>query len=257
MDAANLAGRELGEPAIAPGRARPATCRWTPSGSPPTRSVTRRSINFNVPAFVFAGETLHRHRGRLQRLLGGRRGRASADIQCCAAPGPARTRPARTTSWPRSGPTWTAPARRASSRPTLTDGVDSWIVVEWRVNLFGTTSQRVFQHWLGRQRRPRTSRFAYDPANLPAAPPAGYGLTVGAENSAGTAGDDLAPGADDPAPTEDLRVTSTPGAPGGTLSYSFELKGVRAGTGEVRTTLRSPLVRGTTTDFDQITVEAT
>jgi hypothetical protein len=94
------------------------------------------------------------------------------------------------------------------------------------------------------------------PDNLPAAPRAGLGLTVGAENSAGTAGEDLAPGADDPAPNEDLRVTSTGGAEGETLTYSFELKGVAPGVGEVRTTLRTPLVRGTTTDFDQITVTA-
>ena len=31
----------------------------------------------------------------------------------------------------------------------LTDGVGTWIVVEWRVNDFGTTRSRVFQLWLG------------------------------------------------------------------------------------------------------------
>jgi hypothetical protein len=41
------------------------------------------------------------------------------------------------------------------------------------------------------------------------------------------------------------------------MAYSFELKGVAPGTGEVRTTMRTPLVRGTTTDFDQVTVEGT
>ena len=125
------------------------------------------------------------------------------------------------------------------------------------MNIVGTSDLRVFQHWLGENGQEDVT-FVYDPDNLPAAPPAGFGLTVGAENSAGTAGQDLAPGnPDDPPPTEDLRVTSTGGAEGGTLSYSFELKGVSAGTGEVRTTLRTPLVRGTTTDFDQITVTAT
>jgi hypothetical protein len=53
----------------------------------------------------------------------------------------------------------------------------------------------------------------------------------------------------------DQRVTSTPGTPGGILAYSFELKGVARGTGEVRTSMTTPLVRGTTTDFDQIIVQ--
>ena len=55
-------------------------------------------------------------------------------------------------------------------------------------------------------------------------------------------------------PTQDLRVTSTPGAPGGSLTYSFNVKGVTDGVGTVRTDLTTPLVRGTTTEVDTITV---
>ena len=54
---------------------------------------------------------------------------------------------------------------------SLTDGVSTWIVVEWRVNVFGTTSGRVFQSWIGVNGVEDIS-FTYDPANLPAAPPA-------------------------------------------------------------------------------------
>jgi subtilisin family serine protease len=136
----------------------------------------------------------------------------------------------------------------------LTDGVSTWLVIEWRVNVFGTTSQRVFQHWLGEGGAEDIS-FVYNPDDLPAAPPAGFGLTVGAENQAGSAGDQLAPPIPEVPPTEDQRVTSTPGTPGGTLTYSFELKGVATGTGEVRTSMTTPLVRGTTQDFDQIIVQ--
>jgi hypothetical protein len=50
-------------------------------------------------------------------------------------------------------------------------------------------------------------------------------------------------------------VTSAPGTPGGILAYSYQLKGVARGTGAARTSMRTPLVRGTTTDFDQITVQ--
>ena len=49
-------------------------------------------------------------------------------------------------------------------------------------------------------------------------------------------------------------MASTPGAPGGSLTYSFNVKGVMAGVGTVRTDLTTPLVRGTTTEVDTITV---
>jgi hypothetical protein len=72
---------------------------------------------------------------------------------------------------------------------------------------------------------------------------------VGAENADGSAGDQIAG-----LPTEDLRVTSTLGAPGGALTYSFDVIGVSRGVGTVRTDLTTPLVRGTTTDVDTINV---
>jgi subtilisin family serine protease len=255
---AELAGRELGEPSIAP------AAGTGPSGYVPLDAfgVTpepigdEEAINFTgLPAFEFAGETFT-SLGVTSNGYSVAGGATGADIQCCPPqdlPDPA----------PPNGvlaPFWTdldgtgAPGILAAE---LTDGADSWVVVEWRVNIFGTTSLRVFQHWLG-VNGAEDITFVYDPDNLPAAPPAGYGLTVGAENSAGTAGEDLAPGSlEDPPPTEDLRVTSTSGAEGESLAYSFELKGVAPGVGEVRTTMRTPLVRGTTTDFDQITVEGT
>jgi subtilisin family serine protease len=252
---ANLAGRELGEPSIAPGASPGGYIPLDAFGVTPDPVGDEEAINYTVSEFAFAGETFttigvvsngYSVAGGVQE---------AADIQCCPPqdlPNPAPPNGVLAPFWTDLDGTGTPGVYAAE----LTDGTNSWIVVEWRVNLFGTNSLRVFQHWLGINGAEDVS-FAYDPANLPAAPPAGYGLTVGAENSAGSAGEDLAPGADDPAPTEDLRVTSTPGTPGETLSYSFELKGVRAGTGEVRTTLRTPLVRGTTTDFDQITVEGT
>jgi hypothetical protein len=49
-------------------------------------------------------------------------------------------------------------------------------------------------------------------------------------------------------------VLSTPGAPGGSLTYSFTLNGVLLGPGTVRTDMTTPLVRGTTTEVDTVTV---
>jgi subtilisin family serine protease len=250
---ANLAGRELGAPAIAPGTGPAPYIPLDAFGVTPIAVGDEEAVNFNVPEFAFAGETFTTLgvTSNGYSVAGGANVRA--DIQCCPPqdlPNPARPNGVLAPFWTDLDGTG-APGIFAAE---LTDGVDNWIVIEWRLNLFGTTSLRVFQHWLG-VNGVEDITFTYDPANLPAAPPAAYGLTVGAENSAGSAGDQLE-AAEEP-PTEDLRVASTPGAPGGSLAYSFELKGVAPGVGEVRTTMRTPLIRGTTTDFDQITVEAT
>jgi hypothetical protein len=138
---------------------------------------------------------------------------------------------------------------------TLTDQStgDRWLAVEWRVNFSGTSSTQVFQAWIGLNGTEDIS-FAYNPTNLPDNPPAGFGLTVGAENSDGSAGAQTAPTNPGTPPTEDLRVTSTPAAPGGSLTYSFKVRGLLLGSGTVRTDMTTPLVRGTTTDVDTVNV---
>ncbi|MDQ3505021.1 MAG: hypothetical protein M3446_04855, partial [Actinomycetota bacterium] len=85
--------------------------------------------------------------------------------------------------------------------------------------------------------------------NLPGDPPAGYGLTVGAENLNGTAGEQIAG-----PPTEDLRVTSTAGTPGGVASYRFQVRGIGLGTAKVTTVMVSPAVQGATVDVETINV---
>ena len=65
---------------------------------------------------------------------------------------------------------------------------------------------------------------------------------MGAENDEGTAGAQITG-----PPTEDLRVTSTPGAPGGTLTYTMKIKGVqRRRRGTVTTGTSTPQVKGMT-----------
>ena len=113
--------------------------------------------------------------------------------------------------------------------------------------MFGTNSLRTFQAWLGIDGT-EDNTFTYDPANLPAAP----GLqpfVVGAENLDGTASSSIAG-----LPTGDLRVTSTPFVPGGTLSYSVQVKGVQSGAQRVTTSVDTPIVHGTTQEVDTIIV---
>ena len=130
---------------------------------------------------------------------------------------------------------------------TLTDGVASWLVVEWRVNEFGTNNLKVFQTWIGLNGAEDIT-YTYDPANLPSAP-TGEALTVGAENADGSAGGHI-----DGAPTEDLRVASVGGNDGGSVTYSFKVRGVTPGRGQVLTTLGSPSVAGRSLEWDPITV---
>jgi hypothetical protein len=246
---ATLAGRQPDAPHIAPG----ALFGYIPLdalGVTPTAIGDEDAVNFNVPAFTYAGQTFTQlgvvSDGYL--VAGGAEG---ADINFLpqTLPDPARPNGVLAPLWSDLDGTGTPGVFAAD----LTDGVNDWFVVEWRVNYFGTASTQVFQAWIGLNGTEDVT-FAYDPANLPAAPPAGFGLTVGAENGDGSAGEQTAPTSPGTAPTQDLRVTSTPGAPGGALTYSFKVKGLFNGPGTVRTDLDTPLVRGTTTDVDTINV---
>jgi subtilisin family serine protease len=240
---ATLAGRQPDAPSIAPGE----LFGYLPLdafGVTPIAVGDEQALNFNVPEFTFAGQTFNQlgvvSDGYL--VAGGATGQ-DIDFIPQTFPNPARPNGVLAPFWTDLDGTG-APGIFIA---TLTDGVDTWIVVEARLNVFGTTSLRVFQAWIGLNGTEDIT-FAYDPANLPA-DPAGFPFNVGAENADGSAGDQIAG-----LPTEDLRVTSTPGAPGGSLTYIFNVIGVSRGVGTVRTDLTTPLVRGTTTEVDLINV---
>ena len=193
-------------------------------------------INFNVPAFVYNGVTYTQvgvdSNGYVIAGLG-----TSRDNNCCDLPtGPDPARPNNMLA-----PFWTdldgtgAPGIFAA---VLRAGVNRWLVFEYRVNVFGTTSPRVFQTWIGLNGT-QDITYAYDPANLPA-DPNGQDFLVGAENVLGQ-GDMSAT-----LPVGDLRVTSTAPAPGGSAGYTLSVVGTEAGTGTVRTEMQAPTVSGVT-----------
>ena len=131
---------------------------------------------------------------------------------------------------------------------TLTDGISTWIVLEWQVHVFGTASNRHFQVWIGTSGS-QDITFAYDPAALPTGP--GLPFTVGAENSGGSGGQQLPAGV---LPTGDLRVTSSAPTPGGSVSYRVTVRGLFPGTGTVTSTMTSPAVPGTTVVTSDVVV---
>ena len=155
-------------------------------------------INLNVPLFQFASEwwTTIGVSSNGYAVVGG--GTAD-DINCCNIPaGPSPARPNNLLA-----PFWTdldGTGATGILAVVLTDGADDWIVIEWRVNVFGTVSQRHFQLWIGINNVEDIS-FVYDPAALPA-DPNGQDFAVRAENRIGQGDDE--PGL----PTQDLRVVS-------------------------------------------------
>ena len=239
----SLAGAQPGVPSVDPG----ALFGYIPLdafGITPIPIGDEDILNFNVPSFVYNGVTYNTigvdSNGYV--LAGGG---TSEDNECCnlpAGPNPARPNNMR-------APFWTdldgggAPGIFAA---TLTDGVDTWLVIEYRVNVFGTNSLRVFQVWIGLNGT-QDITYAYDPARLPGNPN-GQPFLVGAENELGQ-GDMTAT-----LPTQDLRVTSTAPTPGASASYTVNVRGVHSGTGAVTTEMAGPDLPGVTIVRSEIAI---
>jgi hypothetical protein len=231
----SLAGAQNGVPSVASGE----LFGYIPLdafGITPVAIGDEEIVNFNVPAYRFNGKTYTAvgvdSNGYL--VAGGG---SSEDNECCNLPPGPDPAPPNTMM----APFWTdldgtgAPGIFAG---TLTDGVDTWLVVEYRVNVFGTNSGRVFQVWIG-VNGTQDITYAYDPANLPANPN-GQPLLVGAENETGQ-GAMVAT-----LPTGDLRVTSTDPVPGDTVTYTLVVRGDARGPGQVTTEMNASGVPGTT-----------
>jgi subtilisin family serine protease len=242
-----LAGAVPGTPSIAPGT----VAGYIPLdlfGTPVSPIGDEQFLKFNVPAYKYNGITYTGISVDSNGYLVPGTGATAQDNNCCALTGiPDPARPNNVLA-----PFWTdldgtgAPGIQVD---VLTDGVSDWIVVEWRVNVFGTNSQRAFQIWLGTG-AVQDITFAYDFTTI--ADP-GMPFQVGAENISGTGGQGLPPGV---LPTEDLRVTSTDPLPGGTASYTVTALGIFPGSGKITTSMNSPAVPGTTIVTSNVAVRA-
>ena len=233
---ATLDGAELGVPSVDPGAGPAGYLPLDLFGIAPIAIGDEEFINFNVPAYEYNGQTYTsigvNSNGYL--VVGGG---TSEDNNCCNLPaGPDPSPPNNVLA-----PFWTdldGTGAAGILAGTLNDGVSTWLVVEHRVNVFGTTDTRAFQTWIGVNGVQDIS-YAYDPADLPS-DPAGQDFLVGAENAAGE-GDMVAT-----LPTGDLVVTSTDPTPGASLQYTFTVRGVETGNGTVTTQMRTPAVPGVT-----------
>ncbi len=245
--AVTLSGATLGVPSIAPGATPGGYIPLDLFGITPVAIGDEDILNFTVPTFRYNGKDYGAlgvdSNGYL--VVGGG---TAEDNNCCnltQIPDPARPNNVLAPFWTDLDGTGTEGIFAA----TLTDGVNTWIVIEWRVNVFGTTSERHFQTWIGINGVQDIS-FTYDPGAMPG-DPFGQDFLVGAENEAGTGGAQLPAGT---LPTEDLVVTSTDPSPGASVSYTVNVLGLLPGSGVVTSEMTASTVPGITVVKSGVTV---
>jgi len=240
-----LAGNRPGVPSVDPGTSPAGYLPLDLFGVTPIPIGDEQFINFNVPAFRHAGQSWT----RLGVVSDGYvvvGGATAEDVDCCNLPsGPDPGRPNNVLA-----PFWTdldgtaAPGIQITVLTDTSTG-SSWLVIEFRLNTFGTTDRQTFQTWIGINAAEDIT-YTYDPAD----PLNAHGMPflVGAENLLGQ-GDMSAT-----LPTGDLRVTSTDSVPGDVASYTVFVRGADAGTGMVTSSMNADGVLGTTIVTSNITV---
>lgn len=237
-----LAGAQPGVPSVDPGTSPAGYLGLELFGIAPEPIGDEEIINFNVPGFVYNGQTWNAlgvdSNGYI--VVGGA---TSEDNNCCILPGGPDPAPPNNML----APFWTdldgsaAAGIRAGS---LTDGTHSWIVIQYGVNVFGTTDLRQFQVWIGTNGVQDIS-YTYSAAQTD---PSGQDFLVGAENVIGD-GDMTAD-----LPSADLVVTSTDPVPGDEASYLLFVTGAKKGNGVVTTEMTAGGVPGVTVVNTEIQV---
>lgn len=246
-----LSGAKDGTPTMAP-----ETAANTPGGGylplsafgiAPTPVDDEEIVNFNVPAFSFAGRQFTRI-GFVSNGYAVAGGGTQSDVSFLAADFPNTTAPNNVLA-----PYWSdleGAAKPGLAVGLLTDGVNSWLVAQWEVQVFGQANEpRSFQLWIGLNGTEDIT-YSYAANSLGKLAP-GNDLSVGTENGSGTGGNGLGLNV---VPASDYRVTSTAPVPGGSTSYTLNLTGADRGTGTVTTSMNADIVPGTTVVRTTVTV---
>lgn len=181
-------------------------------------------VNFSIPPFVFAGETWTRI-GMVSNGYAVAGGGTGADVDFINQLLPDPTPPNNVLA-----PFWTdlnPGAGGALRAGILTDGVNTWLVLEWEnVPTWSGDEVDSFQIWIGLNGYEDIS-FTYGPV---ADGDGGY-LTVGAENKFGNAGQNWYVNGTGTLVTagSEVRVTSVPGMPGETHTITYTARGEDSG----------------------------
>jgi subtilisin family serine protease len=206
-------------------------------------------VNFNVPAFTYAG-TSYTRLGVVSNGYVVVGGGTAQDVQFINQnlPDPARPNNVLAAWWTDLNPAAGGTVRIG----TLTDGADTWIVIDFNaVREFSQNRTDTFEIWIGVTGDAHPGEdisYAYGPLR-------GNGdgglLTVGAENTFGNRGQNRYFNGVGTLPTNgtQLRVTGTPGAPGETHTITFTARGVHRGAWTNYAFMTSNLFQGVAVAF--------
>ncbi len=211
-------------------------------GIAPIAGVGDESItNFNVPSFMYAGEVWTRV-GIVSNGYVVVGGGTNADVQFANTNLPDANPPNNILA-----PFWTdlnPPAGGTVRVGTLTDGVNSWLVIDWEgVVNYSDNQPNSFEIWIG-VNGTEDINFTYDAVTGGD----GGSLTVGAENKFGNSGGAVYFNGTGTAPTKggySVGVTSTPGTPGAIQTVTFQLKSSDKGKWQNCAELTSDIFQGT------------
>lgn len=220
-------------------------------GVTPTKVGDDEIINFTLPNPTLYGGQSYNKIGVTSNGYVVVGGGEAADVQCCnltRLPDPARPNNVLAPFW--TDLDGTGAPGIYTAELTATDG-GRWLVVEWRLNVFGggtASGVRTFQLWM-RLGGVESVGFAYPTTSRPTDP--GLPYLVGAENVNGSAGEQLPAGT---LPTTDLKVITSSPTPGGSLTYTIMISGDTVGAGSVVTNMNSPQIPGVTSVTSRVTV---
>ncbi|MEP7115737.1 MAG: S8 family serine peptidase, partial [Ilumatobacteraceae bacterium] len=237
-----LAAPADGIPAIAPGD--------TPAGPgngyldlglfgiAPTKRGDESITNFNIPPFLYSGDTYTSigvdSNGYV--VVGGG---TAADNNCCNVqifPDPTAPNNVLAPFWTDLDDA-TAPGISVAG---LGDGVSNWIVVQWDTHVFGTSDVRQMQVWIGVNGVQDIS-YGYGDTTIGAAGAADVGVEVGAESKSGTEGANITG-----SPASSYVVTSSPSTPGGSAIVNLTVRGDDRGNGTLTSSMVTDVIAGTT-----------
>ena len=205
--------------------------------------------NFSTPSFFYGGEAYTRigvvSNGYV--VIGGG---TSADVVFLPQTFPNANRPNNVVA-----PLWNdmnPPAAGAIRIATLTDGVTTWLVVDYdHVRNFSNATTHTFELWfrLGTTAASEQTTISYEAANS-GSPDPGSGGGSGAENRTGTSGVNL------PAPADNTEwsVNTSPPTAGGTVSFTYDASADTPGSYSSVASLTSDVTPGITQVVQGLTV---
>ena len=220
-------------------------------GVPPLGGVGDDTVtNLNVPTFFYGGEPYTRigvsSDGYL--IVGG--ATAAADVTPVPQhfPNPARPNNVIAPLWTDLNP----PAGGAIRVASLTDGTNSWIVIDWNaVKDFGDAQTNTFEVWLQQGATPDKEQISINYGSIGTGDP-GTGVNWGAENRDGTSGVNIpSPG---PASDSNWMVMLSGPTAGGQHTMTYDLSSDQAGAFTSIASMTSDLTAGVTEVPVDITV---